>query len=58
MTSLEDDTSYAWIVTFMSITGDVGELIVDESSLTAGSVVVAERVKVRWGAVGCGEQLI
>ena len=47
VTSLEGGTSHTWIVTFISISGDVGDLIVDDTSLTTGSVVVAERVKVR-----------
>ncbi|CAM9800578.1 unnamed protein product [Ectocarpus sp. 6 AP-2014] len=37
--------AYAWTVTFMSISGDVGELIVNETNILSGDVAVTERVK-------------
>lgn len=39
--------AHAWTVTFMSISGDVGELVVNASDITTGDVAVTERVKVR-----------
>ena len=39
--------AHAWTITFMSITGDVGELVVNETGIASGEVAVTERVKVR-----------
>lgn len=39
--------AHAWTITFMSITGDVGELVLNGTDLVSGEVAVTERVKVR-----------
>ena len=39
--------AHAWTITFMSITGDVGELVLNGTEIVSGEVAVTERVKVR-----------
>lgn len=39
--------AHAWTITFMSITGDVGELVLNGTDSVSGDVAVTERVKVR-----------
>lgn len=38
--------AHAWAITFMSVSGDVGELVVNGTNITSGDVAVTERVKV------------
>lgn len=45
--SVGGETAHAWTVTFMSISGDVAELVVDATGFSSGTVEVAERLKVR-----------
>lgn len=47
--SYSGQQAHAWTVTFMSISGDVGELVVNGTEITSGDVAVTERVKVRKG---------
>lgn len=46
--SYSGQQAHAWTVTFMSISGDVGELLVNETNILSGDVAVTERVKVRY----------
>lgn len=39
--------SHAWTVTFMSITGDVDEMVVNWSGISRGEIFVTERIKAR-----------
>lgn len=38
--------SYAWTITFVEITGDVGDLVINATNVTDGYITVSERVKV------------
>lgn len=41
------EQAHAWTITFMSIRGDVGRLVINGTKLSSGEVTVTERVKVR-----------
>lgn len=38
--------AHAWIITFMSTTGDVDDMIVNATNIITGKITVTERVKV------------
>lgn len=46
--SYSGQQAHAWTVTFMSLSGDVGDLVVNATDITAGDVAVTERIKVRF----------
>lgn len=56
--SYSGQQAYAWTVTFMSISGDVGELVVNGTEITSGDVAVTERVKVRDSSRFCTNQAL
>lgn len=39
--------AYAWTITFMEVTGDVEELVINATNITSGDISILERVKVR-----------
>lgn len=39
--------AHAWTITFVSVSGDVGELVLNGTDIVSGEIAVTERVKVR-----------